>query len=126
MRDTLKKSQSALQNLEMLLGLSATSSSRVFNASELQEKLRKALREREEREESGTEKITVSIQLRNLWYTSKAIHSQERPSVRHTLRQQQEKCAVFHSKYEFGNAIANSFKQEYNISEARFNSVYSF
>lgn len=59
-RNTLKKSRNALQNLETLLGISASSSSRVGNALELQERLQKALRQQEAREEQGTEKTVVS------------------------------------------------------------------
>ena len=59
MRNSLKKSQNALQSLELLLGISATGSSKMNNAKELQEKLQKALRQKEEREEQGSERIMV-------------------------------------------------------------------
>ncbi|KAJ1523827.1 hypothetical protein ONE63_010385 [Megalurothrips usitatus] len=55
-RNTLKKSQNALQNLEMLLGISTTGSSRVGNASDLQERLQKALQLQEERRERGSDR----------------------------------------------------------------------
>lgn len=59
MRNTLKKSQNALQNLELLLGVSATGSSKMSNAKELQERLQRALRQQEEREEHSPERILV-------------------------------------------------------------------
>lgn len=58
-RNNLKKTQNALQNLELLLGISSAGTSKVSNASELQEKLQRALKQQEEREERGTETVMV-------------------------------------------------------------------